>query len=86
MESSCTYRVYCSKCNKDQKKKMSWSKYLYYMTVDGKSKGYHDIDTDWVADVPNKCIFGHEINTKRTKIIIRRNSKGGYQPKDKKNQ
>lgn len=72
METSCTYRVYCSKCNKDQKKKMSWRKYLYYMTIDGKSKGYYDIDSSLVAAEPTKCPFGHEIDTKRTRVILKK--------------
>ena len=71
MESSCTYRVYCSKCNKEQKNKMSWRKYLYYMATDGKSKGYHDIHSTLVETEPTRCVFGHDIDTKRTKVIIK---------------
>ena len=50
---------------------MSWRKYLYYLTIDGKSKGYHDIDSTLVDAEPTKCLFDHDINTKRTKIIIK---------------
>ena len=55
------YRVYCSKCNKNVKEKMSWRKYLYYVATDGKSKGYHDINSCFVNnnDRPDKCPFGH---------------------------
>ena len=56
------YRIYCSKCNKDRKKKMSWKKYFYYMTADGKSKGHHDIDSSFITNSigqPTKCPFGH---------------------------
>ena len=51
---------------------MSWRKYLFYLTIDGKSKGYHDIDSTLVDVEPTKCVFGHDINTKRTKIIIKK--------------
>ena len=63
------YRVYCSECNKEKKAKMSWGKYLKYITFDGKSKGYHEIDASYVSKVPTKCPFGHNINEKRTTII-----------------
>ena len=76
METSCTYRIYCSKCNKDKKKKMSWGKYLYYVTTDRKSKGYHEIDSSFVSKEPTKCPFGHEINTQHTKTIIVKNNNG----------
>jgi hypothetical protein len=52
MEQPIIYQVYCSKCNKDIKKKMSWIKYLKYITFDGKSKGYHEIDHDLVGAKP----------------------------------
>ena len=48
---------------------MSWTGYLYYMATDRRSKGHHYIDSTFVTKEPTKCIFGHEINTKRTKII-----------------
>lgn len=64
-----TYRIYCSTCNKEKKSKMSWSRYLRYLAIDGKSKGYQEIDSDLVKNAPTKCIFGHAINTSRTVII-----------------
>ena len=66
------YRIYCSKCNKEQKNKMSWKKYLYYMAVDGRSKGYYSVESSLIENVsesgPKKCPFGHKINSKHTKI------------------
>lgn len=53
------------------KDKMSWKKYLYYVTTDGKSKGYQDIETSLLAAEPTKCIFGHNIDTNKTKTIIK---------------
>lgn len=63
------YSVYCSKCNSDQKKKMSWTRYIRYKVFDGKSKGQHEIDSTYVNSEPSVCPFGHKIDTKRTKII-----------------
>ena len=63
------YRIYCSKCNKDRKSKMSWVRYLRYMATDRKSKGYQEIDQIFSPTTPTKCIFGHEIDQERTKII-----------------
>jgi len=63
------YRVYCSKCNKEKKSKMAWGRYLKYITLDGKSKGYHEIDASYVREEPSTCPFGHNIDTKRTRII-----------------
>ena len=45
------------------------------MTIDGKSKGYHDIDSSLVSKEPTTCIFGHNIDTSRTKIILKSSSK-----------
>jgi len=42
------------------------------MTIDGKSKGYYDIDSSLVAAEPTKCPFGHEIDTKRTRVILKK--------------
>ena len=70
MESEKIYRVYCSKCNKNIKKKMSWGKYIKYMTMDSRSKGYHEIDAFFVNGEPTKCPFGHPLRTERTKLIV----------------
>lgn len=70
MENEKMYRVYCSKCNKDMKKKMSWRKWLGYITFDGRTKGYHDIDPSLINGEPSSCPFGHHIRTRRTKLII----------------
>lgn len=72
---SCVYRIYCSQCNKDAKSKMNWGKYIYYMSWDSKSKGHHNIETNLWNDEPTTCPEGHEINTKRTKVIINSNIK-----------
>ena len=63
------YRVYCSTCNKAMKSKMSWNKWIKYMTFDGRSKGYHEIDSSFVAGEPSVCPFGHPLRTERTIII-----------------
>lgn len=69
MTEEVAYRVYCSTCNKEMKKKMSWRKWLSYMTFDGRSKGYHEIDQSFISGEPDKCPFGHPIRTKRTKLV-----------------
>jgi len=69
MESFRFYRVYCSKCNKDVKRKMSWKKYLKYMSFDGHSEGYHNIPIELTNKVPTKCPFGHPIKENLTVMI-----------------
>ena len=69
MDESLIYRVYCSKCNMEKKAKMSWKRYLKYITFDRKTQGYHEIDASYVREEPSKCPFGHTIDQKRTKII-----------------
>lgn len=67
---SCEYKIYCSKCNADAKSKMSWAKYLYYMSTDSKGKGYHTIKCNLWESEPTKCPLSHDINKDRTKVII----------------
>jgi len=73
------YSVYCPTCNAAQKRKMSWFKYIKYVTLDGRGKGRHEIDASYVKGEPSVCPFGHQINTKRTKIIEY------YEPEPKSN-
>ena len=63
------YRLYCSKCNSNVKKRMTWKKYIYYMSFDSKSKGYHDIETSLVDNKPSKCPFGHPIKIDKVTVI-----------------
>ena len=70
MESEQVYRVYCSTCNRDMKKKMSWKRYLKYISFDGRSKGYHYIPSFLVGDEPKNCPFGHPIKDEYTVIIL----------------
>jgi hypothetical protein len=63
------YSVYCSTCNAEQKRKMSWLKYIKYMTLDGRGKGRHEIDAKYVKGEPSVCPFGHQINPKKTRLI-----------------
>lgn len=67
------FRVYCSICSKEQKSKMTWGEYIKYKLLDGKSKGYHEIDSTLLSNntnkIPTACPFGHKINTNRTKTI-----------------
>lgn len=67
---SCVYRIYCSQCNKDAKSKMSWSKYIYYMSWDSKTKGHHNIERNLWSDEPTTCPSGHQIDINRTKVMI----------------
>jgi len=67
---SCIYRIYCSQCNKDAKSKMSWSKYIYYMSWDSKTKGYHNIEASLWSDEPTTCPKEHKIDVERTKVMI----------------
>ena len=67
------YKIYCSNCNRDMKKKMSWVKYLNYMSFDGRSKGYHYIPINLVSKEPNKCPFGHPIKSEFTLLIKKEN-------------
>lgn len=63
------YKVYCSTCNRNVKSKMSWKRYLKYISFDGRSKGYHYIPIDLTNGVPNKCPFGHPVKNEFTVII-----------------
>lgn len=65
------YRIYCSKCNKDQKRKMSWTRWLRYMATDRKSEGYIEIDGSFIQFEPYVCPFGHFIDIKKTKKYSR---------------
>jgi hypothetical protein len=46
---------------------MSWKSYLKYVSLDGKSRGYHNIPTELTDVPPVKCPFGHPI---KGKIIV----------------
>ena len=61
------YRIYCSICNKNNKKKLGWVRWLKYVTMDRKSKGYIEIDGSFVNHEPYVCPFGHKIDPKKTK-------------------
>ena len=69
------YKIYCSTCNKETKKKMTWYKYIKYISFDRKSKGYHEIYPEYIVNKdektggPSSCPFGHKINTNKTIII-----------------
>ena len=63
------YRVYCSTCNRDIKRKMTWKKYISYIAFDGKTKGYHEISIDLLNTEPTTCPFGHPIKSKLTVVI-----------------
>ena len=69
MDQETFYLVYCSRGNNEIKKKMSWKKYLGYISLDGKSKGYHFIPKDLITKVPTKCPFGHPIKENLTVTI-----------------
>ena len=66
------YKVYCSTCNKHQKKKMSWYRYAKYMIKDGRSEGYYEMDSSYIptGQEPVVCPFGHPLRTERTVMII----------------
>jgi len=64
------YRIYCSKCNRENKQQMGWMGYGYYMVSDRKSKGRYEIESDFLADPPTQCPQSHPIDTNRTKTII----------------
>lgn len=67
------YRIYCSQCNKERKKKMSWGRYLYYVTIDNKTRGYQYYDDSFLDGYsngfPTKCAFGHPIDPSRVRTI-----------------
>lgn len=69
MEKVSKYLVYCSKCNREQKKKMSWKDYIYYRAMDGVSRGQHEIDNTIAKKKPEVCPFGHPVKSQHVQII-----------------
>jgi len=63
------YKVYCSKCNSEMKKKMSWTKYIKYISCDGRSKGYHQIPFALLDKTPTACPFGHPVKREMITIV-----------------